>query len=222
MRYVEWEPTYFEIIEDFGYSLAEDEKAAKTLSQLLRQPQRLENPEQWLTSMISGNNALIIGPCISADEIEGELRRKDGNDRQVVATVGEGTKNILKADIVPEIVVTDLDGFPDHDLQSSRKGSVAIIHAHGDNISSLETWTPKFKARVIPTCQCAPINEVYNWGGFTDGDRAFCIFKHFGAEKISLLGFDFRKLCGSKSVDNAIKKKKLQWAEKIIEQLSRQ
>jgi len=52
---------------------------------------------------------------------------------------------------------------------------------------------------------------VYNFGGFSDGDRCFFVTREFGAIKIRLAGFDFED-----NDVNPIKKKKLKWAKKLI------
>ncbi|MEM2818029.1 MAG: hypothetical protein QXN39_06050, partial [Archaeoglobaceae archaeon] len=62
----------------------------------------------------------------------------------------------------------------------------------------------------VATTQSKPFGRVYNFCGFTDGDRAVLIAKKFGAKKITLYGFDFEKAEGTKL-------KKLKWAKKILE-----
>jgi hypothetical protein len=63
----------------------------------------------------------------------------------------------------------------------------------------------------VGTTQSVPFDRIYNFGGFTDGDRAALIAKKFGARKIRLYGFNFEK------ADNKIKLKKLKWAKRILE-----
>jgi len=68
----------------------------------------------------------------------------------------------------------------------------------------------------VLTTQSRPDNIVSNYGGFTDGDRAVCIARHFGARNILLLGFDFDRPSGKEGSDPRIKAMKLWWAKKII------
>ncbi|MBU2617645.1 MAG: DUF115 domain-containing protein, partial [Euryarchaeota archaeon] len=63
----------------------------------------------------------------------------------------------------------------------------------------------------IGSTQSAPLKNVHNFGGFTDGDRCVFIAKEFGAESIALIGFDFED-----SNVSEVKQKKLQWAKKLI------
>jgi uncharacterized Rossmann fold enzyme len=118
---------------------------------------------------------------------------------------------LLERNIVPGAVVTDLDGpFPEIQ-RANRMGSLMVVHAHGDNLDALTSYLPRLK-RVVGTCQCRPPPGLFNFGGFTDGDRCVFAAKELGAAKISLLGFDFQ--------DEALtprKKKKLCWAKKLID-----
>lgn len=218
MRYLEWEPIYLQILRDFGYELSEDERAAGILSEMVSYELRIDDPEEYLERIIADKTAAIIGPCDFSDDLIERL--SSGIDRKdlIISSAGDGTRHALEVDLVPDFVFTDLDGLPELDILANKKGAIAVIHAHGDNIEALRQWVPEFKGKVIPTCQCAPFPDIFNWGGFTDGDRAFCLLSHFGASSISLLGFDFHVPCGSKfNGDNEIKKKKLSWAERIIE-----
>jgi uncharacterized Rossmann fold enzyme len=70
---------------------------------------------------------------------------------------------------------------------------------------------PRLK-RFIATTQAKPFNRVYNFGGFSDGDRCVFVAREFGASKIKLAGFDFED-----PGVNQIKKKKLKWAKKLLE-----
>ncbi|MBU4189948.1 MAG: DUF115 domain-containing protein, partial [Candidatus Thermoplasmatota archaeon] len=95
-------------------------------------------------------------------------------------------------------------------------GAIAMIHAHGNNINRLERYVPMFNGKLIGTTQAKPFDNIYNFGGFTDGDRAVCLSDHFGAKKIFLAGFDFKNV-GKYSKSKELKMKKLGWAKRIIE-----
>ena len=216
MRIEQWEPIYLKIVRDFGYSVSRDRTAARILSELLRPEQRIPDIESVLDDLISGKQCLIIGPCLSLPEVETILKESCKSNR-IIVTVGEGTVHALDGGFIPNLVFTDLDGFPECDSEANRRGSIIVVHAHGDNIPPLKKFVPKLSQNVIPTCQCRPIQGICNWGGFTDGDRAFCALRHFKAADIRLMGFDFRRPCGEKQSNIDMKKKKLRWAEKIIE-----
>ena len=68
---------------------------------------------------------------------------------------------------------------------------------------------------------------MYNWGGFTDGDRAIMLAEIMAAQEIFLVGMDFGPIIGRYSkppylqerIADEIKKKKLQFAQAIISEL---
>ncbi|HWQ19331.1 MAG TPA: hypothetical protein VN455_06085, partial [Methanotrichaceae archaeon] len=64
----------------------------------------------------------------------------------------------------------------------------------------------------LGTCQCRPPEGLFNFGGFTDGDRCVFLARHFGAGSIRLIGFDF-----SDPGVTPRKSKKLGWARRLIE-----
>jgi len=216
MKYLEWEATYRQIVGEFGYSIEADENAAKLLVQMLRPEQRIHDAGGELKRLISGRDAAICGPCVSPAELLDELLSAAPDKDVLMVSVGEGTGTALDAGIVPDILFTDLDGFPERDIEACRLGTIVVLHAHGDNTADLKEWAPRLTRNVVPTCQCRPWSGIFNWGGFTDGDRAFCALEHFKASGIILIGFDFSKVCGSKRTDPSVKMRKLEWARKII------
>lgn len=117
----------------------------------------------------------------------------------------------------PDIIVTDLDGRVEDQLECSRRGSFVFVHAHGDNMPALERYAGRFLGPVVGTCQCEPVPGVVNFGGFTDGDRAACICAQLGATKILLCGFDFEKPGTKSGKQSGIKLRKLRWARHILQ-----
>ena len=216
MRYEDWEPLYLKIVNEFGYSIAEDSRSASLLSGLLSEDQKVADVDSFMRNAIQSKKFIILGPCQMDPYGPGILKGKLESLGASLVTVGEGTKNALESGLPPYMIFTDLDGFPDLEIEANGKGTIAVVHAHGDNMARLKTWVPRFQGKVIPTCQCAPVPGVHNWGGFTDGDRAYCALRHFGASDVMLESFDFTKPCGSKHVDPETKKRKLEWAERII------
>ena len=107
--------------------------------------------------------------------------------------------------------VFDLDGsFPDI-LKANREGSITVVHAHGDNLDALSRYVPLLEG-VIGTAQCRPPEGLYNFGGFTDGDRCVFLAKELGAASIKLVGFDYE--------DDSVtprKRRKLAWAKRLID-----
>jgi len=199
LNFSDWKPLYDEIVSDFGYSKEEDRKSAKILVE--RRGTDSLSPLREL----KGRTVNIGGPYFSKSDIG------------IIVAAGASVTQIINEGVEPDLMVTDLDG--DNELQQdlNLKSVPAVIHAHGDNIKQIKKWAEKFEGPVVSTCQCAPLkNDIYNFGGFTDGDRACFIAEHFGAEKIVLNGWDFDR---PYELNNSEKLKKLKWAKKLIESL---
>lgn len=204
-----WEPIYEEILEDFGFDRKSDEEAARILSRMLTEQNTVSLSE--LKTTISGKPALICG---NAPKLRKELSEIDLSAFVVIAADGAAAV-LMDTGCVPEVICTDLDGNSEADIEKEslacEQGSIVLIHAHGDNIEKLEKYVPRFK-RFIATTQARPFDKVFNFGGFSDGDRCVFVARKFGANKIKLVGFDFED-----PDVNPIKKKKLKWAKKLIE-----
>lgn len=203
-----WEPIYERILEDFGFDRAGDEEAARFLSRMLTEINTVSLSE--LKIAIYGKPALICG---NAPNFRKELSEIDLSAFVIIAADGAAAV-LMDIGCVPEVICTDLDGNSEADIEKEimacELGSIVLIHAHGDNIDKLEKYVPRFK-RFIATTQARPFDKVYNFGGFSDGDRCVFVAREFGAKKIRLAGFDFE----DPNV-NPIKKKKLKWAKELI------
>ncbi len=208
MDFATWEPIYERILEDFGFDREGDEKAALFLSRMLTEENTASLSK--LRALISGKPVLVCG---NAPRLRDDLSEINFSDFTVIAADGAAAV-LIDMGIIPEVICTDLDGNSEADIEKEilacEMGSIVLIHAHGDNIDKLEKYVPRFK-RFIATTQARPFDKVYNFGGFSDGDRCFFVAREFGAKKIRLVGFDFED-----SDVNPIKKKKLKWAKKLI------
>jgi uncharacterized Rossmann fold enzyme len=209
-----WLPMYHEICREFGYDEDEDARSAETLSSILS-----SRAVPSLDELIQGCPASVTvcgdGPYL-AESLSAE--RPSG---YVVAADG-ATTTLMDAEIVPDAIVTDLDGGVEHQLRANARGSLVFVHAHGDNMDVISTIVPRLQGRVVGTCQGPPPGGLLNLGGFTDGDRAVCIFAGLGAEQISLVGFDFDRPSHKASRSSDVKTRKLAWARKVLEVLAEQ
>ena len=206
MRLESWEPLYLAILEDFGFSRRRDEEAAELLRELL---QGRENSLLAAEALLSGRRAVVCGNAPSLSRELEELKRGQLADDVFLAADG-ATVSLLEHGILPAIVVTDLDGPFPAILKANQMGSIVVVHAHGDNLEALKRYVPLLD-RVIGTAQCRPPEGLYNFGGFTDGDRAVFLAREMGAASIKLVGFDF-----DDQTVTPRKKKKLAWARKLI------
>jgi uncharacterized Rossmann fold enzyme len=208
MRFSDWEPIYLKILNDMQYNRAQDEYAATLLSEMLlaMDTSRLASLHM-LRKLINGNDILICG---NAPGLKYELIGVEPSDYCIITADG-ATDVLMKAKIVPQIIVTDLDGAIEIEIEASRQGAVMVVHAHGDNIPVIQQVVPQLY-NIIGSTQASPHENVYNFGGFTDGDRCVFLAEEFKASSITLIGFDFDDVNVSDT-----KRKKLKWAQKLIE-----
>jgi uncharacterized Rossmann fold enzyme len=199
MNYELWEPHYSEIVEYFGFDRAGDEEAAQLLSTLLDRDNLLS-----LASLTECNDVTVCGnaPCLK-DEL--------GKVTGIIFAADAAAEVLDTHGIRPDAIFTDLDGATDRFIELNKEGTIIVIHAHGDNIPLLRHWVPRFNGKVVGTTQAAPLPHIYNFGGFTDGDRAVFAADELGAAHITLAGFDL----DDKNVE-PMKRGKLHWARKLL------
>jgi len=221
MDYKKWEPIYKKIVKDFKFSTEQDEKAADILNECLQNKNPLSIRK--LEELIENREVFVFGAGPSLQKSISRYKEKF-SDKTKLAADG-ATTALMENNILPDIVVTDLDGKVLDQIKANNNGNITIIHAHGDNIDKIKKYVPKFKGKIIGTTQTNPdpYNNLYNFGGFTDGDRAVYIADHFHAKKINLIGFDFNKEIGPysfpKNKDTKQKILKLKWCKNLIDML---
>ncbi|NJE04891.1 DUF115 domain-containing protein [Thermococcus sp. M36] len=222
MNWRQWEPFYFRIVREMGYSIEEDRKAAEILRALL-----LEGDDYLLREeleVVVGRKAYVFGCGPSLGDA---LREFDFSDGTLIAADG-ATSALLDAGLLPDIIVTDLDGRISDIKLANDRGSFLVIHAHGDNVDKLTVYVPVL-SRILGTCQTEPLDIVYNFGGFTDGDRAAFLAEELGAREIVLVGFDFGDVVGKWSKPGLrahspvweSKRKKFEFAKELLEWLEK-
>lgn len=177
-----------------------------------------------LINMYGGKKFLVFGggPSLEADI---ETLMEYSIISNFVTVAADGASYALKklAGINPDIIVTDLDGYPDEEIKMINEGTIAIVLSHGDNIEALTRYVPKID-RFIGTTQCEPRGKLYNFGGFTDGDRAVYFSINLKPNMVILAGMDFGEEIGYFSniinKDRAKKIKKLAIGKKLLEELA--
>lgn len=207
MEFKEWEPIYKLILDDMGFDRGQDERAALLLSEILEIKARKKNgivEIDILRRAIKGRDVLVCG---KAPRLKDDIKNTDFKKYVIIAADG-ATSILRERGVKPDIIVTDLDGNMDDEASA---GAIMVVHAHGDNMEALRREVPRLK-KVIGTTQSKPFKNIYNFGGFTDGDRSVFLAKEMGARSINLIGFDFK----DENV-TPLKKKKLKWAEKLID-----
>lgn len=226
MDFNEWEGWYKEILETLGFSRDDDEKTAELLDKILDEKGCL-TIEQFFDEMMGKKDTskfIVVGAGPSIKKhIKYVKENYDLNDYLIVSADG-ATTAMLEDDLVPDIVATDLDGKMEDLLAANLLGSYFVIHAHGNNEELIDNWTTKFD-KILGTTQSVPIGHLYNFGGFTDGDRAMFFAIALGCEEMVLAGMDFGttvtkysrpNIEGATGPADEIKTKKLIFAERLL------
>lgn len=209
-----WNSKYNQILKEFNYSKKKDNEAALILESMLENKTLIKK----IQKLIEGKVVFVIGSGPSISSSIPFLKNK--KTLKIVADTA--VKPLIENGITPDIVVTDLDGDLDILKKIGKSETIFVVHAHGDNISKLE-FSKNFK-NCIGTTQSKPFGIIYNFGGFTDGDRAVFLANYFEAKKIVLFGMDLGKRIGrfsnTKFSERKTKLKKLQRGKKLLEWLA--
>ena len=213
MQFSEWEPVYIDILKDLGMDRTSDEASARLLKALTLNSNIVTEDE--IAELISADVIVVGGSVSGCDAKLLKMMPKDAGVRTVISA-GSATDVLVRNGVIPDIVVTDLDGDVEEQKKASAAGSLTLIHAHGDNTQLIMHHANDFKGPIMITTQSSPDMILCNFGGFTDGDRAVCTARYFGAKRITLIGFDLNTPSGKPGTDPELKKRKLGWARKII------
>jgi len=209
-----WKKRYSDILKEFKYSEKKDKESAIILDSILKK----SNVNEIISSLIKDKSVFVIGAGPSLSTAIPKLKKLK-KSRKIAAD--SSVKLLVENGIIPDIVITDLDG-DEKTLEKISRKSIFVIHAHGDNIDKLE-FSKKFK-KAIGTTQSNPFNEIQNFGGFTDGDRGVFLASYFGAKKIILFGMDFGEKIGkfsnTKKSERGIKLMKLNKGQLLLEWLA--
>lgn len=218
MKFIDWFPYYQNIRHQFGYSTERDQEAANVLAKLIK---RKALDLKLLRKKIAGRHVLAIG---AGDSLISNLKFIKKNRKFVRIVADSATTVLIENQIKPDIVVTDLDGDALFLRKAERAGAIIVVHGHGDNVEELKKLVPTFR-RVIGSTQVMPVENVYNFGGFTDGDRCVFLADEFGAKEIVLVGMEFGDGIGQHSKKKVksieLKKEKMKVGKRLLEMLAK-
>lgn len=222
MDYTTWKKTYDEIVQDLNLDKHQDQIAAEILESLIRQHQKNYISLGVLSELITNQTVFVFG---AAPSLEPSIKQHLTQFQKSVLIAADGaTSALLKYDIIPNVIVTDLDGIVSDQIRANEQLSILVVHAHGDNMNIVQQTIPQIKGRYLGTIQTDPSDHIFvkNFGGFTDGDRSVFLADYFHARKIVLVGFDcddnpgFYSFQQNKSQDK--KQKKLAWCKRLLNQ----
>jgi hypothetical protein len=209
-----WKKWYSNILKEFKYDEKKDKESAIILNSILKR----SNINDEIVSLIKNETVFVIG---SGPSLSTAIPKLKNLKKSIKIAADSSVKPLVDNGIIPDIVITDLDGDW-NSLEKIATKSIFVVHAHGDNINKLK-FSKKFK-KCIGTTQSKPFSKIQNFGGFTDGDRGVFLANHFGAKKIILFGMDFGERIGkysnTKKSERGIKLMKLNKGRLLLEWLS--
>ncbi|WP_371504148.1 6-hydroxymethylpterin diphosphokinase MptE-like protein [Nitrosopumilus adriaticus] len=215
MMLLGWKKRYSDILKEFNYSEKKDSESAMVLNSLLKKSNTIEK----IIRLIEGNTVFVIG---SGPSLSTSIPRLKKYGKSIKIAADSALKPLVENGIIPDIIITDLDGDEATMEKIAKTKSIFVVHAHGDNIKKLEL-VKKFK-NCIGTTQSKPFSKIQNFGGFTDGDRGVFLANYFNARKIILFGMDFGnkigKFSNTKKTERKTKLQKLKRGENLLEWLS--
>jgi 2-amino-4-hydroxy-6-hydroxymethyldihydropteridine diphosphokinase len=218
LEYTRWAPRYEEIRSAFDFPFEREEESARRLSQLLPEPAHAEALDR-IAGRLAGRTAIVVGraPRQGAPPV---WQLPAETPPPVLLAADGATVRCLDAGLVPDLVITDLDGPVASEFNANARGALAVIHAHGDNQAMLECCVPEFRGELAGSWAGPPRDGLIDVGGFTDGDRAVYLAEHVGARRVLLWGFDFEHPAASRGASPERKLEKLKWAKRLIEELA--
>jgi len=236
--YEDFKPIYERILRDFQFNREMDRKARDILLNIFTQKNAEWKIEKILvnfrTEIQHHSNILIYGCGPSLEETVKRLfdNKKKAYFPNLMHLAADGASVLLKEMNIPiHGLFTDLDGITKTEFEYAK---FVILHGHGDNIDKVKQFEKEIikKENVIGTTQVKPKGPIFNPGGFTDGDRILYFIQNLilSNQKIFFIGMDFNKIVGKYSKPefnrnrkaSEMKRKKLIYAKKLIEELVNQ
>jgi len=220
------------IREYFGWNLQDDEEVLEWLQQNLvkfddrwNDESQSNNLNELIMEIKSSEKFVVIGANVTEDEI----MTLSTTTPLIVADGAIGALLELNEDLLENVIclVSDGDGLPY--ITNKKIGDMKILlHTHGHAKINLKhvlgIWNKWSKIpKIIISHQTFKSKKpAVNFGGFSDGDRAVCMLHSCGITKnnIRLIGFNTKNIGKWTGLSNTeIKRQKLEWMEKILEDL---
>ena len=210
-----WKKKYSDILKEFKYSEKKDNESAVILNLILKK----SNVNEKIVNLVKGKTVFVIG---SGPSLSTAIPKLKNLKKSIKIAADSSVKILLENNIIPDIVITDLDGDEMALKKIAKTKSIFVVHAHGDNSEKMELV--KYFKNCIGTTQSKPFSKIQNFGGFTDGDRGVFLANHFEAKRIILFGMDFGNRIGkysnTKKTEREIKLMKLNKGKLLLEWLS--
>ncbi|EHP86061.1 protein of unknown function DUF115 [Methanotorris formicicus Mc-S-70] len=220
-----WKEFYNKIMDDFGFDKEKDVESARILNEIIKKEKNNIDIEE-VKELINGKEVYVFGAGPSLKKHIKIIKEK--NTKNPIIAADGATKALLEENIIPNIIISDLDGDINSIIEANKKGAIVVVHAHGDNIEKIKKHAKILKNIIgstqIPNFEQLKLNLI-NYGGFTDGDRCCFLAEYLEAKKIILCGMDFGiyvtkysrpNIKNDIEIADEIKQKKLKYAEELV------
>jgi len=188
-----WQPWYRRIASRLKLNPELDQAATDLLSGLLSEKGLTADA---VTAKLKGRNVIVAGAGPSLDgNLQSLLNSELPASWMFIAADG-ATSALLDNGLTPTVVVSDIDGQMDDILLAGRRGAIIVVHGHSDNCDALKAYVPKVSTPILGSTQVEPRRKVYNFGGFTDGDRCVFLCEAAAVKTVVLVGMDLGREVG--------------------------
>jgi len=217
MNWLDWQNKYYEIVEKLGLNAKADKESAELLKTFFTKnfPNKRIDILKKLRSALQ-QPVIIAGAGPSLENDFRNLISMEITLKGSLIAVDGATKLFQQKKLIPTLVITDLDGDLRAIEWAIESGALTLIHAHGDNQDIISYFLSKNEELIKTndvwgTTQYNPNRVLFNFGGFSDGDRAIFLAFHFQSPLIGLVGFDFGTKIGRYSTESSPKEKSKKW-----------
>ena len=193
-----WLPAYAAIARVLGLNALLDAAAAAVVG--LAAIRKTVN-EGRLRAILGGKPAVIVGAGPSLERWARAIASGWPPFPRSLIAADDATAALLLRGVVPDVIVTDLDGDLGYIERAARMGSVVVVLAHGDNLATALRAISRLPG-LVPTGQVVPLPNSRVYGGFTDGDRAVYLAAAMGATKAILVAMELEGEIGEYSRKN--------------------
>ncbi|MDG6996003.1 MAG: DUF115 domain-containing protein [Nitrososphaerota archaeon] len=186
---------YHRIRDSLGLDEEQDRRATNILSKLISVKTGI-NPN-LLSQAINGRSVIVFGAGPSLEDDIVGLRSVLVSGKLAVIAADGAADALEMRSVKPSVVVSDLDSCSVERLIEASTDRILVVHAHGDNIDLMNETIPQLNGNLLGSTQTESSENVINYGGFTDGDRACYIAANFAPRSIALAGMDFGRQEGA-------------------------